>query len=83
VNLPLKLNNQILDVTEAALINHFKPEYNQKFNIDFPSVEDYGLHYHSVNVQVHPDTMGLKLFSKEKTYLSNERIVSPLLHSKT
>ena len=29
-----------------------------------------------------PDIMGLKLFSKEKTYLSNERIVSPLLHSK-
>ncbi|MES9804767.1 hypothetical protein ABWK49_27470, partial [Priestia megaterium] len=31
---------------------------------------------------VHPDIMGIKLFSKEKTYLSNERIVSPLLHSK-
>jgi len=81
-NPPLELNNQIIDVTEAALINYFKPEYNEKFNIDIPSVEDYGLHYRSVNVQVHPDIMGLKLFSKEKTYLSNERIVSSPLLSK-
>ncbi|MGK3723049.1 hypothetical protein ACSLFS_28770 [Priestia megaterium] len=81
-NPPLELNNRILDATEAAMINYFKPEYNGKFNIDFPSVEDYGLHYHSVNVQVHSDIMGLKLFSKEKTYLSNERIVSSHLLSK-
>ena len=80
-NPPLELNNQIIGVTEAALINYFKPEYNEKFNNDFPSVEDYGLHYHSVNVKVHPDIMGLKLFSKEKTYLSNERIVSSPSHS--
>ncbi|MFE7083425.1 hypothetical protein [Priestia megaterium] len=79
-NLPLELNNQILNATEAALINYFKPEYNEKFNNDFPSVEDHGLHYHSVTVQVDPDIMVLKLFSKEKTYLSNERIISsPLL----
>ena len=82
-NPPLELNNQILNATEAALINYFKPEYNEKFNNDFPSVEDYGLHYHSVNVKVHPDIMGLKLFSKEKTYLSNERIVSASLLSKS
>ena len=81
-NPPLELNNQILDATEAALINYFKPEYNKKLNNDFPDVEDCGLHYHSVTVQVHPDIMGLKLFLKEKTYLSNERIVSPLLHPK-
>lgn len=80
-NPPLELNNQIIDVTEAALINYFKPEYNEKFNNDFPSVEDYSLHYRSVNVQIHPDIMGLKLYSKEKKYLSNERIVSPLLHT--
>jgi len=82
-NPPLELNNQILNATEAALINYFKPEYNEKFNNDFPSVKDYGLHYHSVNVQVHPDIMGLKLYSKEKTYLSNERIVSSLSDSNT
>ncbi|MCM3644878.1 hypothetical protein M4D68_27585 [Priestia aryabhattai] len=81
-NPPLELNNQILDAPEAALINYFKPEYNKKFNNDSPSVEAHGLHYRSVTVQVHPDIMGLKLFSKEKTYLSNEPIVSPLLHSK-
>ncbi|WP_455920662.1 hypothetical protein [Priestia megaterium] len=82
-NPPLELNNQILDATEAALINYFKPEYNKKLHNDFPNVEDHGLHYRSATVQMHPDIMGLKLFSKEKTYLSNERIVSPLLHSKT
>ncbi|MGW9019604.1 hypothetical protein [Priestia megaterium] len=81
-NHPLELNNQIIYAAEAALINYFKPEYNEKFNNDIPSVEDCGLHYRSVTVQVHPGIMGLKLFSKEKTYLSNERIVSPLLHSK-
>lgn len=80
-NPPVELNNQIIDATETALINYFKPEYNKQFNDDFPRVEDHGLHYRSITVQVHPDIMGLKLFSKEKTYLSNERIVSPLLQS--
>lgn len=81
-NPPLELSNQILDATEAALINHFKPEYNEKFNNGFSRVEDHRLHYHSITVQVHPNIMGLKLFSKEKKYLSNERIVSSSLLSK-
>jgi hypothetical protein len=81
-NPPLELNNQILDATEAALINYFKPDYNKKLNNDFPNVEDNRLHYRSTTVQIHPDIMGLKLFSKEKTYLSNERIVSSPLLSK-
>jgi hypothetical protein len=80
-NPSLELNNQILNATEAALINYFKPEYNKKLNNDFSNVEDHGLHYHSVTVQVHPDIMGLKLFSKEKTYISNDPIVSSPLHS--
>lgn len=49
-NPPLELYNQILNTSEAALINYFKPEYNEKFNNDFPSVEDYGLHYLSINL---------------------------------
>lgn len=81
-NPPLELNNQIIDATEAALINHFKPEYNEKFNNGFSNVEDHGLRYRSATVQMHPDIMGLKLFAKEKTYLSNERIVSSPLLSK-
>ncbi|GAB1780310.1 hypothetical protein PMEGAS67_57870 [Priestia megaterium] len=81
-NPPLELNNQIIDATEAALINYFKPEYTKKLNNNSPSVEDHGGHYRSVTVQIHPDIMGLKLFSKEKTYLSNERIVSSPLLSK-
>ncbi|MGE1115200.1 hypothetical protein ACQJ0K_25970 [Priestia megaterium] len=82
-NPPLELNNQILDATEVALINYFKPKYNKKLNNDFLRVEDSGLHYRSITVQVHPDIMGLKLSSKEKTYLSNERIVSAPLLSKS
>ncbi|PFE34190.1 hypothetical protein CN270_10845 [Priestia megaterium] len=81
-NPPLELNNQILNATEAALINHFNPEYNKKFNNGFSRIEAHRLHYHSITVQVHPDIMGLKLFSKEKTYLSNERIISSPLLSK-
>ncbi|PFP46251.1 hypothetical protein COK01_21775 [Priestia megaterium] len=81
-NPPLELNNQILNATEAALINYFKPEYNKQLNNGFSRVEDHGLHYHSITVQVHPDIMGLKLFSKGKTYLSNERIISSPLLSK-
>ncbi|WP_225049943.1 hypothetical protein [Priestia megaterium] len=81
-NPPLELNNQILNATKAVLINYFKPEYNKQFNDVFPRVEDHGLHYRSITVQVHPDIMGLKLFSKEKTYLSNDRIVSSPLLSK-
>jgi len=81
-NPPLELNNQILNATKAALINYFKPEYNKQFNDVFPRVEDHGLHYRSITVQVHPDIMGLKLFSKEKTYLSNACIVSSPLLSK-
>lgn len=81
-NPPLELNNQILNATETALINYFKPEYNKKLNNDFPNVEDHGLRYRSATVQIHPDIMGLKLFSQEKTYLSNERIVFSALHSK-
>jgi len=80
-NPPLKLNNQIIDATEAALINYFKPEYNKKLNNDFPNIEDNRLHYRSATVQIHSDIMGLKLFSKEKTYLSNECIVSSPSHS--
>lgn len=82
-NPPLELNNQILDATEAALINYFKPEYNKKLNDKFPNVEDHGLRYRSVTVQIHPDIIGLKLLSKEKTYLSNERIVSSVSDSNT
>jgi hypothetical protein len=78
-NPPLELNNQIIDATEATLIDYFNPEYNAKFNNDFPNVKDCGLRYRSLTVQVYPDIMGLKLFSKEKKYLSNERIISSLL----
>ncbi|MEN3156682.1 hypothetical protein [Priestia aryabhattai] len=57
-NPSLELNNQILDATEAALINYFKTEYNKKLNDKFSNVEDQGLRYRSATVQIHPDIMG-------------------------
>jgi len=82
-NPPLELNNKILEATEAALINYFKPEYNKKLDDKFPNLEDHRLRYRSATVQIHPDIMGLKLLSKEKTYLSNEHIVSSVSDSNT
>ena len=39
---PLILDNQIINVTEAALINYFKPKYNDKFKNNFPDVTHKG-----------------------------------------
>lgn len=39
---PLYLDNQIINVTEAALINYFKPMYNSDFKNNFPDVAHKG-----------------------------------------
>lgn len=73
-NPPLELNNQIINITEAALINFFKPEYNEKFKDNFPDVahkgykQYYDLDYNAIAVELDPDAIGLKVFSKEKDY---------------
>jgi hypothetical protein len=71
---PLVLNNQIINISEAALINYFKPEYNEKFKNNFPDVEHkgykqyYDLDYNAVCVELDPDAIGLNLYSKENRY---------------
>jgi hypothetical protein len=73
-NPPLILNNQIINITEAALINYFKPEYNEKFKNNFPDVEHkgyrqyYDLDYNAICVELDPDAIGLSLFSKVQRY---------------
>lgn len=73
-NPPLHINNQIINVTEAALINYFKPEYNEKFKNNFPDIEHlgykyyYDLDFNSLLVELDPDAIGLNVFSKEKDY---------------
>lgn len=73
-NPPLYINNQIINITEAALINYFKPNYNEKFKNNFPNIEHlgykyyYDLDFNSLLVELDPDAIGLNLFSKEKNY---------------
>ncbi|MGW5891891.1 hypothetical protein [Priestia megaterium] len=73
-NPPTDRMNQIINITEAALINYFKPEYNEKFKDNFPDVEHkgykqyYDLDYNAIAVELDPDAIGLKFFSKEKDY---------------
>ncbi len=57
---PLKME-QIINVTEAALINYFKPEYNVNFVDNFPNNEHKGysqyfdLDYNSISVELDLD----------------------------
>lgn len=57
---PLKME-QIINVTEAALINYFKPEYNVNFVDNFPDIEHKGysqyfdLDYNSISVELDLD----------------------------
>lgn len=57
---PLKME-QIINVTEAALINYFKPEYNVNFVDNFPDNEHKGysqyfdLDYNSISVELDID----------------------------
>lgn len=43
---PLRIDNQIINITEAALINYFKPTYNEKLKDNFPDVKHKGYRYY-------------------------------------
>jgi hypothetical protein len=70
----IKVNDQIINITEAALINYFKPDYNEKFKDNFPDIEHvgyrhyYDLDYNSLLVEIDTDTIVSKIFSKERAY---------------
>ncbi|PFM23835.1 hypothetical protein COJ41_09375 [Bacillus thuringiensis] len=77
---PLELNNQMINITEAALIHYFKPEYNEKFKNNFPKVEHlgykhyYDMDYNALLVELDMDAIKINLFSKEKKYIRFEAI---------
>ncbi|OSA95093.1 UNVERIFIED_ORG: hypothetical protein B2H93_06450 [Clostridium botulinum] len=72
-NLPKE--NQIINITEAAIINYFKPKYNVNFIDNFPSIKHkgyrqyYDLDYNCITVELDMEFVGLpylQLYSKEK-----------------
>lgn len=80
----LKLHSHMINITEAALINYFKPEYNEKFKNNFPDIGHvgykhyYDLDYNSIIVEFDLDTINGKLFSKQEEYSSFNAIQYPL-----
>src|SRR5690625_1442783 len=73
-NPPYYISKQLINITEAALINYFKPEYNIKFINNFPSVKHkgyryyYDLDFHSIIVELDPTAININLYSKKKQY---------------
>jgi hypothetical protein len=66
--------NQIINITEAALINYFKPVYNDKFKNNFPLITHngykyyYDLDYNSVLVEIDQETINGKVYSPYRSY---------------
>lgn len=67
-------NNQIINITEAALIHYFKPEYNDKFKNNFPLIthggykDYYDLDYNALLVELDQNTINGKIYSKYREY---------------
>lgn len=65
---------QIINITEAALINYFKPTYNDKFKNNFPTSEHhtyrdyYDLDFNALCIELFPETLGARIFSKHNEY---------------
>lgn len=71
---PLIIDNQIINVTEAALINYFKPKYNDKFKNNFPDVTHkgytfyYNYDYNAITVELDPSCLNMKINSAHTSY---------------
>lgn len=71
---PLILDNQIINVTEAALINYFKPIYNDKFKNNFPDVTHkgytfyYNYDYNAISVELDPSCVNIEIYSENTSY---------------
>ena len=58
-NLPIE--NQVINIAEAAIINYFKPEYNKMYVENFPDVNHkgykqyYDLDYNALIVEIYPE----------------------------
>lgn len=73
-NPPLWINSQIINITEAGLINYFKPEYNQIFKNNFPDVEHkgykfyYDYDYNAIDISLDPGCINIEVFSDSQNY---------------
>lgn len=71
---PLILDNQIINITEAALINYFKPKYNTMFKNNFPDISHkgykfyYDYDYNGITVELDPSCINIKIHSKYSSY---------------
>ncbi|KAB7665576.1 YecA family protein [Bacillus sp. B1-b2] len=66
---PLYLDSQIINVTEGALINYFKPKYNEKFKNNFPDIGHkgykfyYDYDYNAITVELDPSCVNIEIYS--------------------
>lgn len=71
---PIFVDNQIINVTEAALINYFKPKYNDKFKNNFPDVKHkgyrfyYNYDYNAITVELDPSCVNIDIYSEQTRY---------------
>ncbi|MFB7160464.1 SEC-C domain-containing protein [Lysinibacillus sp. NPDC056232] len=85
-NPPLRIDNQIINVTEAGLINYFKPEYNEKFKNNFPDIDHkgykfyYSYDYNAIEIELDPSCINIEIFSETHVY-SQWRPIKFNLHS--
>lgn len=83
---PLRLDSHIINVTEAALINYFKPKYNVMFMNNFPDINHkgyrfyYDYDYNAISVELDPSCVNIKIFSEHTSY-SKFRPIKYLLNS--
>lgn len=81
---PLNLHSHMINITEAALINYFKPKYNEKYKHNFPKIEHlgykhyYDLDYNSVIVEIDTDTLKSNIFTEHAEYSKWKSITYPL-----
>ncbi|PED57337.1 preprotein translocase subunit SecA [Bacillus anthracis] len=81
---PLILDSHIINATEAALINYFKPKYNEMFKNNFPDVNHkgyrfyYDYDYNAISVELDPACVNLKISSEHTEYNQYRAIKYPL-----
>lgn len=79
-NAPLVLDDHIINVTEAALINYFKPKYNQVFKDNFPSIKHssykyyYNYDFNGIIVELDTVTTRIEIYTKHNSYNWREHI---------
>lgn len=77
----LGMSDQLISVTEAALINYFKPDYNDKFKNNFPNMKHKGYHqyydldFNSIMVELDPLCINVDISTKNNKYNYDSAII--------